>query len=84
MVVSGFLAGLFVPIWIFPQWLETVAQATPFPSMMMYPVDIISGRVDVSESLVLLVVQVAWLVGVGLVGQLLTRAGRRHLEVQGG
>ena len=26
MVVSGFLAGLFVPIWIFPQWLETVAQ----------------------------------------------------------
>lgn len=84
MVVSGFLAGLFVPIWIFPKWLEMLAQATPFPSMMMYPVDIISGRVDVTESLVLLAVQLVWLAGVGALGQVLTRAGRRHLEVQGG
>jgi ABC-2 type transport system permease protein len=84
MVVSGFLAGLFVPIWIFPDWLEMVAQATPFPSMMMYPVDIISGRVDSAEALLLLGVQLAWLGVVGALGQLLTRAGRRHLEVQGG
>jgi ABC-2 type transport system permease protein len=84
MVVSGFLAGLFVPIWIFPDWLEMVAQATPFPSMMMYPVDIISGRVDSAEALLLLGLQLAWLGVVGALGQLLTRAGRRHLEVQGG
>jgi ABC-2 type transport system permease protein len=84
MVVSGFLAGLFVPIWLFPRWLEVVAQTTPFPSMMMYPVDIISGRVGVGDSLGLIAVQVAWLAGVAAVGQLLTRAGRRHLEVQGG
>ena len=84
MVVSGFLAGLFVPIWIFPHWLEILAQATPFPSMLMYPVDVVSGRVDVSASLLLILVQVAWLAGVGALGQLMTRAGRRHLEVQGG
>jgi len=84
MVVSGFLAGLFVPIWIFPQWLAGIAQATPFPSMLMYPVDIFSGRADVSHSLVLLAVQLAWLAGVAALGQVLTRAGRRHLEVQGG
>ncbi len=84
MVMSGFLAGLFVPIWIFPKWLEMLAQATPFPSMLMYPVDIISGRVDVTESLVMLAIQLAWLAGVGALGQILTRAGRRHLEVQGG
>ena len=84
MVVSGFLAGLFVPIWLFPSWLEVLAQATPFPSMMMYPVDIISGRVDTGGALLLLAVQAAWLLGVGAVGQVLTRAGRRHLEVQGG
>jgi ABC-type uncharacterized transport system permease subunit len=44
MVISGFFAGLFVPIWLFPTWLATLAQATPFPSMMMYPTDILSGR----------------------------------------
>ncbi len=84
MVVSGFLAGLFVPIWIFPQWLQVVAQATPFPSMLMYPVDVVSGRADVGESVVLIGIQLAWLVGVVAAGQVLTRAGRRHLEVQGG
>jgi ABC-2 type transport system permease protein len=84
MVVSGFLAGLFVPIWIFPTWLQVVAEATPFPSMMMYPVDIISGRAEGIASLTLLAVQLAWLTGVAALGQVLTRAGRRHLEVQGG
>lgn len=84
MVVSGFLAGLFVPVWLFPQWLQVVAQATPFPSMMMYPVDVLSGRADLAQSCVLLAAQLAWLAGVGALGQVLTRAGRRHLEVQGG
>ena len=84
MVLSGFLAGLFVPIWLFPQWLEVVAQATPFPATLMYPVDVLSGRADGGDALLLVLVQVAWLVVVAALGQVLTRAGRHHLEVQGG
>ena len=84
MVVSGFLAGLYVPIYLFPAWLETIAHATPFPAMLMYPTDILTGRADLATSLLLLGVQVAWLVVIGGTGQALTRAGRRHLEVQGG
>ncbi|GAA3833534.1 ABC transporter permease [Nocardioides panacisoli] len=84
MVVSGFLAGLFVPIWLFPGWLQAVAQATPFPAMLMYPVDVLSGRVDVSGALTLVAAQLGWLLLVAATGQTLTRAGRRHLEVQGG
>lgn len=84
MVVSGFLAGLFVPISLFPDWLRVLAEATPFPSMMMYPVDVLSGRVDGLASLGLVAAQVGWLVAVWLVGHLLTVAGRHRLEVQGG
>lgn len=84
MVVSGFLAGLFVPIQLFPGWLLAVATATPFPSMLMYPVDVLSGRVDALASLGLVCLQVMWLVVTAAVGQALTRAGRRRLEVQGG
>lgn len=84
MVVSGFLAGLFVPIGLFPHWLLLMAEATPFPSMMMYPIDILAGRVDVDGALALLAAQLGWLVGVAGLGQALTRAGRRRLEVQGG
>jgi len=84
MVVSGFLAGLFVPIPLFPSYLRIAAYATPFPSMMMFPVDVLSGRADLAGSLGRLAVQLAWLVAVGAIGQAMTRAGRRQLEVQGG
>ena len=84
LVVSGFLAGLFVPIALFPGWLRLVCRVTPFPSMMMDPVDILAGRVDLAGALVLFAVQLGWLAAIGGVGQALTRAGRRRLEVQGG
>ncbi len=84
MVTSGFLAGLFVPIWLFPTWLQVLAQATPFPSMLMYPVDVLSGRAEGLDAIVLVSAQVGWLAATLAAGQLMTRAGRRHLEVQGG
>ena len=52
--------------------------------MLMYPVDVLSGRVDGLASLGLVAAQVGWLVVVGALGQLMTRRGRRRLEVQGG
>jgi ABC-2 type transport system permease protein len=84
MLASGFLGGLYVPIALFPQWLRIVAAATPFPSVMMYPIDVISGLGGASRAAELVLVQLAWLAGVAAIGQVLTRAGRRLLEVQGG
>jgi len=84
MVVSGFFAGLFVPIALFPGWLEAIAHATPFPSILMYPIDVLSGRVDLSTSLQLVAAQLGWLLVIAAAGHLMTRAGRRRLEVQGG
>lgn len=84
MVASGFLAGLFVPVPLFPGWLRTVAAATPFPSMLQHPVDVLSGRVDLGASAGLIGVQLGWLVVTAGAGALLTRAGRARLEVQGG
>lgn len=84
MVVSGFFAGLFVPINLFPGWLAALATATPFPSTMMYPIDVLTGRVSLGRSVGLLGIQLGWLVATLAVGALVTRAGRRTLEVQGG
>jgi ABC-2 type transport system permease protein len=84
MVVAGFLAGLFVPLWLFPAWLQGIALATPFPAMLMFPTDILSGRTTGPGALGLVGAQLVWLTAVVGVGQLMTRSGRRHLEVQGG
>jgi ABC-2 type transport system permease protein len=84
MLASGFLGGLYLPISLFPQWLRILATVTPFPSIMMYPVDVLSGLGGAGRAAGLVLAQLAWLAGVLITGQLLTRAGRRKLEVQGG
>ena len=84
MVTSSFLAGLFVPVGLFPGWLSTLANATPFPSILQVPIDIISGHVIGTEALKVVAVQCFWVAAICIVGRGLTRAGRHKLEVQGG
>ncbi len=83
-VTATFLAGLYVPVHIFPGWLSTLAHATPFPSILQSPIDVISGRVTGWDSAQVVATQVFWVLVVCLIGRLLTNAGRRKLEVQGG
>ncbi|MFE5286940.1 ABC transporter permease [Nocardia sp. NPDC056611] len=84
MICGTFLAGLFAPVHLFPGWLRTVAYSTPFPSMLQWPVDLLSGRTTGWAAVEILAVQCFWLVVLAALGQLLLRAGRRKLEVQGG
>lgn len=79
-----FLAGLFVPVHVFPDWLRTFAHATPFPSMLQVPVDVLSGRVTGWPAAQVVGTQIFWLLAVGALGRVLLAAGRQKLEVQGG
>ena len=84
MVASTFLAGLYVPVALFPSWLHTLAYATPFPSILQTPVDVISGKTVGLEAVALVAMQLGWLAATCLLGRALTNAGRRKLVVQGG
>ena len=84
MVTSAFLAGLYVPVALFPGWLNALAYATPFPSLIQIPVDVISGRETGLDAIALVTQQLGWLVATCLLGRMLMAAGRHHLVVQGG
>jgi ABC-2 type transport system permease protein len=83
-ICGTFLAGLFVPVHMFPAWLRIVAQATPFPSILQSPIDILSGRVLGLDALTVVATQAFWVLLIGAAGRGLLAAGRRRLEVQGG
>ena len=69
---------------LFPDWLRIIAYATPFPSMLQTPIDVLSGWALGAAALALVGSQVAWLVVLVAVARLVQwRAGHR-LVVQGG
>lgn len=83
-LLASFLAGLFVPVALFPGWLHLIALCTPFPSMLQTPINVISGQVSGLTMAGTVAAQVGWLLAVILLGRVVLAAGRRKLEVQGG
>ena len=83
-IVSSFLAGLYVPVGLFPDWLQAVADVTPFPSILQAPVDVLSGHVSGSDACRTVGVQLVWVAVTCLAGRAVTRAGHAKLVVQGG
>lgn len=82
--VSLMLSGLLMPLSWFPGWLLAVARATPFPSMIQAPVDILTGRATGWSAVETLAVQGFWVVVTLTAGRLLLRLATRRLVIQGG
>ncbi len=83
-ILATFMAGLFVPVDLFPGWLRSLAACTPFPTFLQFPVDVLSGRVLGWQAWSHLATQAGWVLALLALAQLLAVLGRRHLEVQGG
>ncbi len=84
VVASNLLAGLIVPVPWFPGWMRALARATPFPSMLQAPVDVLSGRVTGTAALTTVAVQGIWAAVTLGVGRVVLARATRKLVVQGG
>jgi ABC-2 type transport system permease protein len=84
VAASNVLSGMLVPVAFFPEWLSRLAYATPFPSMLQVPVDIVVERTAGWSAVGALAMQAGWAVlVVGGATWVLAR-GSRKLVVQGG
>jgi ABC-2 type transport system permease protein len=81
---SWFLSGFIMPLRLFPTWFQQLARWTPFPSMVNAVVEIYMGVLTGPEIVRTLLMQALWAVLLFAAGQLVLRAGVRHLVVQGG
>lgn len=82
--VAQFFAGVFVPIVFFPSWLETMARATPFPSMMQLPIEVWLGRHRGAALAGVFAQQMFWIGVLVVVGRLVMSRAVRRVVVQGG
>ncbi len=79
-----FFSGALVPLAIMPGWLQTVANALPFAQALYVPVSILSGITPLANAPQLLLLQLAWLIGLGLLSRLVFNVAVRVITVQGG
>ena len=84
VVATNVLCGLIVPVRWFPDWLRALAAATPFPSMLQTPVDVLGGTARGTAALAEVAVQLGWAVATLAGGRVLLRLATRKLVVQGG
>ncbi len=83
-LAAQFLSGAFVPLVFFPGWLEAMARALPFASMLQLPVEVWLGQYDGWGLLGVYARQTAWAVALVMAGRWVLARAVRRVVVQGG
>ena len=78
------LAGLIVPLPLFPDWLQPYLYWQPFRGMADVPFRIYSGHIPVNEAFFEIAMQWVWFIVIVVLGYRLLRHARTRLVVQGG
>lgn len=84
LLVALFMSGLFVPVVFFPHWLEALARALPFASMLQVPVEVFLGKHTGADMPRVLAAQCAWAVVLAGAGRLVLSRAVRRVVVHGG
>jgi ABC-2 type transport system permease protein len=84
MAVESLLGGQMFPLDLLPAWVFRIAQCLPFYYQTYFPTAIFTGRIDLATAVSGFGIQLAWVVFLLAVNQVLwTRGLRRHTAVGG-
>ena len=78
-----FMAGRMAPLDMMPDWLRTMAEWSPFPWMVAFPVELVIGKLDQQETIEGLGMQALWLAISFAVLHLVWRLGAKRYSAVG-
>ncbi|WP_438432182.1 ABC transporter permease [Gorillibacterium sp. sgz500922] len=82
--VTNLLSGALVPLAFFPGWLERIAYALPFQSIIHTPASLALGSLTGADALGMVALQLGWAVLLWLAGKLLWKRAIRQITIHGG
>jgi ABC-2 type transport system permease protein len=83
-LTSLFLSGFMMPLRFFPDWVVKLAYLTPFPHTVNTIVEVYLGLLSPTDLALAFAAQVAWIIGLVILGQLILGRGMRRLVILGG
>jgi ABC-2 type transport system permease protein len=82
--VNMFFSGMLVPLVMMPDWLQAIAHSMPFAQALFVPISLLSGLEPLSSAPRHWLVQIAWILGLGVLSRLVFNRALRVVTVQGG
>jgi len=82
--LSWTFSGFYMPLALFPDWIAQLSRVTPFGAGVYVPIEIFLGIVSGKELLNRLLLQVFWVLFLGLLAHFVLARGIRKLVIQGG
>lgn len=82
--LTNFFSGALVPLAFFPNWLEKIALALPFKGIVYIPASIYLGQLQGLEAIKVIAFQIAWLIGLWMIGKLMWSWAIRQVTIYGG
>ena len=83
-IAAEFLAGQVIPIPLMPQWLQKILNFLPYRYISDLPFRLYSGNISGHDAVFQIGVQVAWILGLCLLGKLAFGKIMRRIVIQGG
>lgn len=86
-VYDGFMkifAGAWIPLWFFPEALQEISRYLPFSLVYFYPISMVLGKIEPSESTELIILQFVWLIILTATYRILWKKAKQKLNVLGG
>ncbi|MCF3165776.1 ABC-2 family transporter protein [Streptomyces violaceoruber] len=82
--VQDLLSGALLPLWLFPGWLEALADVLPFKAAIYQPLALYVGRAPLESAVGLFTIQILWLGALAVLTRFLWRRASLRVMVQGG
>lgn len=83
-VVSQIMSGAIIPIYLFPEWLKTIAYILPFQAIFNIPLSIYIGKIVGYEILSAIGIQLLWFFGLALMCVAVWKQAEKKIMVHGG
>ncbi|MBV7695887.1 ABC-2 family transporter protein [Streptomyces sp. TRM70350] len=84
LFAQNLLAGVYAPLWFFPDWFITMSAFLPFQATLSVPLSLYVGRIPLSDAAFQIAVQAAWVVALALFTRWVWRRAARRVISQGG
>lgn len=82
--VDLFLSGALLPLVMMPDWLRSITLALPFAQVLYVPLSLLSGTQAISAAPSLWLLQIFWIVVLGVLCRWVFNIAVRKVTVQGG